>query len=184
MDMEKVLEDLFKERKVFHSEADFQLALFRKIINIYGNPENIYLEYKLGRKEYSGLKYSAHIDILATDENKAPLCAIELKYVTNAAEIRAKGVEQEEVFRLKSSGHTYAPFSFWEDVHRLELFQAKNPSVVGYAIFLTNRSDYRDNSKQKSCFRIDKELTMPAKKEVRWKDKTTFSLLNEYTRKR
>jgi len=71
--MNHILQELAKERPVFHSEADFQSALVEKIKEMYGDAE-IHLEHPMQSSK------TMRVDILVTfGETNFP---IELKYKT------------------------------------------------------------------------------------------------------
>lgn len=127
--IQKVLQDLFKDRPIFHSEADFQFALAWKIKEFYSGAK-IRLEMRsdnFDKKEY--------IDILVELDNKK--YPIELKYKT-------KGLNMEwetEKFNLSNHGaQDIGRYDFIKDVVRIENF-IKDDSI-GYAILLTNDSYY------------------------------------------
>ncbi|OGW69254.1 MAG: hypothetical protein A2036_03920 [Omnitrophica bacterium GWA2_50_21] len=132
--MDEILSDLSKGRPVFHMEADFQLALFRKIANDLGDSEGAYLE----NLEKNG----AHTDIYV--KTKKLHIAIEIKYATKEAVLGPYGEKSKEVFRLKKqTGHTGRRYRFWNDVERLqEIVEKGKGETRGFALFLTNDEAY------------------------------------------
>jgi len=121
-----ILQELAKERPVFHSEADFQSALVEKIQEMYGDAE-IHRQYLIqsDKKEYA--------DILVTfGKSSFP---IELKYKTKKFSCK---IGNEE-FNLAEHGATHDNrYRFLKDVQRIEGWDF--PS--GFVVFLTNEPKY------------------------------------------
>ncbi len=150
MDIKEAVEALSKERKIFHSEADFQLALFRKIIDRYTKRKCVRFEYALGRNECNlkHLKEIPHFDIMITNEEYEPTVAIELKYAAKNIECIERGEGRDEYFSLPSrGGQCCERYGFWNDIKRLQAFVTnKKISRAGYVIFLTNDNLYWEDS--------------------------------------
>ena len=125
-DIKMVMGKLSSERKVFHSEIDFQSSLEDKIREFYPDYE-IFLECPalIGNKP-------AYIDmVLKKDEKIIP---IELKYKTK--ELKYK------IFNLKNqSANDLACYDYLKDIARVESFTGPN-FEKGFCIFLTNDLGY------------------------------------------
>ncbi len=135
-DITEILQELAVTAPIFHSEADFQLSLFRLLARNVG-AENVCLE------SFEDKKY--HIDILVSDQ---PIVAIEVKYSSKKVSGGFLRIG-DECFRLKDqSARDLARFGFWVDVSRLEEFVNKradeNLNAIGYVIFLSNDEKYWD----------------------------------------
>lgn len=153
LDIDNVLSELSNERPVFHSEADFQLSLFRKLIRLT-HPEDVFLEHMM-------LKTSGNTDIMVRSDSE--VVGIELKYKTKRVELIADGENGTEIFRLKDQiARDFGRYDFWKDVKRLkDIFEA-NKCTSGHVIFLTNDKAYWDKRGQGSNssdekFKIDNE---------------------------
>ena len=122
-----VLNELSKNRPVFHSEADFQHALAWRIHEKY--PDfNIRLEKRviLNEKEI-------YFDIFIFKDNK--IVAVEVKYKTKNLDT---GVTSEK-FSLKNQGaQDQGRYDFVKDISRLEKALETYCDSTGFAIFLTN----------------------------------------------
>lgn len=130
--MHSILQELAKDRPVFHSEADFRVHLARKIRKYCDKNKDKKTELEVD-SEYPLPGKKTQIDILVTlGELRFP---IELKYKTRKFQETVNGEE----FHLKE--HSAANdncYSFWQDVKRVENF----PFAKGFVIFLTNESGY------------------------------------------
>ncbi len=122
-DMKRILEKLSNERKVFHSEADFQFSLAWKIKEEYSDYK-IYLEWPVLTEDKN--KY---IDIVLEKDGK--IIPIELKYKTK--ELKYKN------FNLKDHGaRNLACYDYWKDIERVESLIINTNFEKGFCIFLTN----------------------------------------------
>lgn len=98
ININKLLEELAKERPIFHNEQDFQFELARKISETVSENVKVRLEYFIGEKrarvarEEKQEKNRIYIDIMIMQGNRA--IAIELKYKTK----ESKGKCKNEVF--------------------------------------------------------------------------------------
>ena len=131
-----LMQELSQSRPIFHSEADFQLALFR-LINEKRSDRQIRMEEPL----LSGGKRKKRVDIWLPKEK----IAIELKYFTMKCEWDS-GVEP---FALKEhAAADLARKGFLQDVERLEgiVNTGEHSATAGLAILLTNAPTLWDES--------------------------------------
>lgn len=158
-EFKRILEELSKERPVFHSEADFQFALAWKIQGTYPDSK-IRLEKCID---------DMYIDIIVKmDGEEVP---IELKYKTrnkSKEDKTKKSVPFEdkygESFNLKNQGaQDQARYDFVKDISRIEdlVINDVNKMNHGYAVILTNDETYWNEPKKgpTNCesFRIHKK---------------------------
>lgn len=139
-DLQLVLDTLKKKRKIFVSEADFQLELAWEIKKAYKNAK-VRLEY------CPSFNPSLHLDILVIIDNQ--WYPIELKYKKKGCEKIADG----EYFNLKNDGaRDIGCYLYLKDIQRIEKIQENVKEFKkGYTIMLTNDLCYtkepgRDNS--------------------------------------
>lgn len=154
-DIDLVLKELSGERKLFHSEADFQFALAWKIQQKYTDAK-VRLEYCMNLN-----KQAMHIDMVVFLGEK--IIPIELKYKTiRCDEINIDG----ETYILKNHGaQDMGRYDFVKDIKRIETIIDSSKSDCGYAIMLTNDSLYwKDKKTKKSTisddFRIHENTTL------------------------
>ena len=129
IEIAKLMNELPRDRPVFHSEADFQHALAWQIHK--SNPENAV------RLEYRPRPESAmYVDLWSASEG----LVIELKYRTRKLNCRVGN----EHFQLRDQrAHPPSRYSFLKDLQRLEYFVRTVPDVrAGVAVFLTNDAAY------------------------------------------
>ena len=120
-----LLTELSVDRPIFHSEADFQLAVFRLVSKKM--PYQVHLEaaYPTNRR--------TRMDLWLPREG----VAIELKYFTTKLAVCRDG----ERFGLKEHAATdLARYGFFVDVQRLEhlVQDGTQPGHTGFAVLLTN----------------------------------------------
>lgn len=164
IDIENILKQLAKKRPIFHSEADFQHALAWEIQNAFQDDVKIRLE-----KPFYIASQICYVDLIVEYEGK--LIPIELKYKVKELECTC---DNNEEFKLKNHGaHNLNRYDFIKDIWRLENFLSQNQqqSSVGYAIFLTNDTAYRNSNFNSNVddlsFRIH-DRTLSAG-ELKWK---------------
>jgi hypothetical protein len=152
IEIENVIDELKRERPIFHSEADFQHALAWKVHEIYPDSK-VRLEFctsQSGKKEY--------VDIYVKHSNEIYL--IELKYKTRKLDV----VYYDEEFHLLNQGaQDIGRYDFIKDIGRTERFISSRSNTVGYAIFLTNDENYWRESNRStvdSHFRIHPNRTL------------------------
>lgn len=126
-DIKRIMEKLSSERKVFHSEADFQFALAWKIKENYPDYK-IFLEWPVSIKDKP-----RYIDIVLEKDGK--IIPIELKYKTKKLNYNT--------FNLKNqSANDLACYDYLKDIERVESL-IRNPTFEkGFTIFLTNDLGY------------------------------------------
>ena len=126
LDIKSLLTGLAENRKVFHSEADFQHALAWHIHQTKPKSQ-IRLEFPMP-VEHRKL----HVDIWLPEEK----VAIELKYMTRKSELE----DNEESFALRNQGaQNQRRYDFLWDIHRLELMRSMPEFCeAGHAVLLTN----------------------------------------------
>ncbi len=140
-DVELIISKLKEKRKIFVSEADFQLELAWIIKQEYSDAR-VRLEY------CPSFNPNMHIDILVIIDNK--WIPIELKYKT-------KGCKKEfdnEVFNLKNHGAKDVNcYLYLKDIQRIEEIKRNEPSFKeGYTIFITNDLAYTKKPLKHDCF--------------------------------
>ena len=129
--LEASLAALAARRPVFHSEADFQLALAWTLRELRPDIE-VRLEYPVPLEGSRGA-----IDIWLREGGGAT--AIELKYWTRDAHLLVDG----EHFRLKDQGaQPLNRYDFWKDVERTEQLVRGGHAVGGYVLAITNARGY------------------------------------------
>ena len=160
-----VLNELSKERPVFHSEADFQHALAWRIHVKYPDL-NIRLEKRviLNEKEI-------YFDIFAFKDSK--IVVIEVKYKTKNLDTAITS----EDFSLKNQGaQDHGRYDFIKDISRLEKALETYRDSTGFAIFLTNDKSYwkmptREINTADKDFRIHEGKTIEGR--LSWKEDTS-----------
>jgi hypothetical protein len=130
-DLPNALTALATERPVFHSEADFQLALAWQLKHQEPS-RHVRLE-----KRAPLLRDRLYVDLWAKEGQE--VAAIELKYKTREATF-AVGDEEFELFN--QAAQDLARYDFLKDVVRLQEVVASGTATVGYAVFLTNDRSY------------------------------------------
>ena len=145
LDIKSLLTGLAENRKVFHSEADFQHALAWHIHQTKPKSQ-IRLEFPMP-VEHRKL----HVDIWLPEEK----VAIELKYMTRKSELE----DNEESFALRNQGaQNQRRYDFLWDIHRLELMRSMPEFCeAGHAVLLTNDPLYWNCPRRKtmdSDFRV------------------------------
>lgn len=157
-DIENILQELARDRPVFHAEADFQHALAWLIHQHYPDAR-VRLEvnpYTDGQRAY--------IDILLRI-NDQPI-AIELKYKTKKTNVSIGG---EDFHLLDQSAQDIGRYDFIKDISRLERFVLNEPSSIGYAIFLSNDPSYWMQAKRADTvdgqFRMHQDTILKGKLE-------------------
>lgn len=128
MILERVLANLASERPLFHSEADFQLALAWQIQKIFPKA-GIRLEYKPFRDT------KIYVDIWVKNLSYA----LELKYHTRKILVNVA----DEFYQLEDqAAQDIARYDFCKDIMRLEKIVEAFPNFTGYALMLTNDSSF------------------------------------------
>lgn len=161
IEITELLDELSKERPIFHSEADFQHALAWKIHEKYSDL-NIRLEKRITLNDKE-----IYIDVFIHKGNN--IVAIETKYKTKNINIT---VSNEE-FNLKNhSAPNNNRYDFIKDISRIEECLKKYLNGYAFAIFLTNDSSYweisRGTDTQDKDFRIHEGRIIKGK--LSWKE--------------
>jgi len=162
MDIEKIIYELKKKRKLFHSEDDLKFEL-GYIIKKYFPACEIRLE-KPTQLEFSTKSSSTEIEI-----HRAPIdivvmidsfqIPIEIKYKTLAiSNEKARNLAspfeiENEYFDLANQGASdLGRFNFRKDILRVEKFieDPTNNARLGYCLLITNDKDYWNKPKSKS----------------------------------
>ena len=132
-----LMNDLARDRPIFHSEADFQHALACRIHDAMPDGR-VRLEYKPFPLERKRL----HLDVWLPDIG----VAMELKYSTKKFKFEHEG----EIFELREGAPDVARYGFLKDIERLEsLFKLPNVRA-GFSVLLTNNP---------ACWRLPKKPT-------------------------
>jgi len=143
----RVIGKLSERRKIFVSEADFQLELAWTIKEEY--PEaKIRLEY------CPQFNMKMHIDILVVLDGK--WIPIELKYKTRDC---AKMVDGEAFILKEHSAKDVNCYLYLKDIQRIEEIRDNvNEFEVGYTVFLTNQLNYLVPPRKEDC--VYKEFSL------------------------
>ena len=173
INMDDVMNELSKERPIFHSEADFQHSLAWKIHELYPD-----LEIRLEKREKIN-EEEMYLDIFVFDTKK--VYALELKYKTKGIHVIHNDKEhhyREEYLLKDQRAHPISRYDFCKDIERLEKvvknYQKKHQNAIGFAIFLTNdHLDWKKSNNERSHiidedFRIDKGKEI-LKGTLRWR---------------
>ena len=154
------MEKLSSERKVFHSEADFQFSLAWKIKENYSDYE-IFLEWPvlIDNKD-------RYVDIILEKDEK--IIPIELKYKTKALKYNS--------FNLKTQGaKDIACYDYLKDIQRVESLISDPKFEKGFSIFLTNDLIFLNMPSQDAGYKefsihdgrkIDKNASLNWKKSI------------------
>lgn len=150
-ELKKVMNELKKERPVFHNERDFQFALAWKIKEIY--PDYIIrLEYCYPQMQNNKRSY---VDLVLSDDNRCIL--FELKYKTVLADIFDP--QMQEIYHLQNhSAQDYGCHAVLNDLSRIEKEvinggQINGRQVIGaYSILITNDKKYQKGFHPDSLF--------------------------------
>jgi len=147
MNIDKAINNLAKDRPLFHSEADFQFALAWEIQKLHPRA-NIRLEMNLNEAEYK----SEYLDALVKLGGKE--YGIELKYKTRGF----RTTVSKEPFVLKDQrAHDVGRYDFIKDITRLERFTKRKRNRSGIAILVTNDGHYWNESKRAT---VDSEFRL------------------------
>ena len=131
LSIEALMARLVEDRKVFHSEADFQHALAWQLHKT--TPDS---QVRLEVDAFPGQDRRRFLDIWLPIEG----IAIELKYVTRKLDVNLEG----ESFALRNhSAQDQRRYDFLLDIQRLEHMRSGDGVCkAGYAVLLTNDSSY------------------------------------------
>lgn len=139
-DIELIMTKLKSKRKLFVSEADFQLEMAWIIKEEYPKA-TVRLEY------CPTFDFNMHIDILVVMDKK--WIPIELKYKTKGC---VKNIDNE-IFNLKNHGAKDVNcYLYLKDIQRIERIR-KNVKEFkeGYTVFITNEISYMKKPSKEDC---------------------------------
>jgi len=195
IEIAKILNELNKERPIFHSEADFKYALAWKIHEKYPDLR-IRPEKRIDLKGRETRPHFIRADFIIYKGNDTDIVAIETKYKTKDINIKVSGEE----FNLKRhSAPNDNRYYFVKGISRIEDFLKEYPKGYGFAIFLTNDGSYWEKESQRADhpqdedFRIydtrviegqlkwetgAREATLKGKYTLNWRE---YSNLKEYS---
>lgn len=130
VDLEQALVGLSGQRRIFHSEADFQLAFAWELQ--HRDPQ---MRVRLETRPEPG----SHLDIACTRPDLSRFSAIEMKYLTRSW----SGVDDGERYDLKNHGaQDIRGYDVVKDISRVERFVADRPGYDGAVIVLSNDRYY------------------------------------------
>lgn len=170
IEITEILNELNRERPIFHSEADFQHALAWKI-----HERNPGIEIRLERRmDFPDRELT--LDIFATPKDDK-FFAMEVKYKPKKYKIKLpiKGLDEE--YNLKGNqARDHDRYDFIKDISRLEKVLKTYHNGVGFAIFLTNDEVYwkipiRSVNTADKEFRIHEGMTIQGR--LSWKKGTS-----------
>jgi hypothetical protein len=130
VDLEATLAELARLRPVFHSEADFQLALAWQI-----QRRDARMLVRLETRPLPGV----HLDLALERPDRSRYTAVELKYLTRAWAGEIAG----ERYELKNHGaQDIRAYDVVKDLVRVEKFVAARDDADGVVIVLANDPSY------------------------------------------
>ena len=129
--IELIISKLKEKRKIFVSEADFQLEIAWIIKELYPTAK-VRMEY------CPSFDFNMHIDILVVIDNE--WIPIELKYKTKGC----SKIIDDEIFNLKNHGAKDVNcYLYLKDIQRIERIRDNVKEFKeGYTIFITNELSY------------------------------------------
>lgn len=164
LDIQGVMKALAAQRKVFHSEADFQHA-FAWELHVRQPEASIRLE-----KPLRTAGKSLHLDFLIEHAGKS--VAVELKYKTRSLRLNVDG----EDFHLSShSAQDLGRYDFIKDICRLEEITSTVDNCEGWAVMLTNDTAYwktpQNTGTVDAAFRLTEGRILSG--ELAWRDQAS-----------
>jgi hypothetical protein len=151
--LDEVLDDLSALRPIFHSEADFQLALAWQI-----QQRDAAMLVRLETRPAAGV----HLDLAFSRPDLGRSTAIELKYLTRAW----SGVVDGERYELKDHGaQDIRAYDVVKDIVRVERFIAARDGADGAVIVLANDASYwrptkADDTSNAAAFRVSEGVVL------------------------
>ena len=148
IEIDKAINRLKKEHKVFCSEADFQFELAFVLKKMYKKDYVVRLEYVAPIK-FDDKKM--HVDIFLISKNTNEIIPIELKYKTAGCDVDLDGTKYNLANHSAKDVNCYL---YLKDIMRIEAIRDhyKDKFVEGYAIMLTNNVAYTKKSNDNCCF--------------------------------
>ncbi|WP_155765936.1 hypothetical protein [Mycobacterium colombiense] len=141
--------ELAQNRPVFHSEADFQLAL--ALVMTRHGARRVRLERRIRLQKPLRNKKQLTVDVLATVDNQR--IGLELKYPKNAYTGTALSDGEPEEYFLRTGASDVGAADFWHDAERIELLLAENIIDAGASIMLSNVPYWRSTTLTKTAAR-------------------------------
>jgi hypothetical protein len=130
VDLEETLRRLARLRPVFHSEADFQLALAWQF-----QQDDSAMGVRLETRPAAGV----HLDLALSRPDLGRSTALELKYLTRAWSGEANG----EHYALKNHGaQDIRGYDVVKDIARVERFISRREGANGAVVVLANDAAY------------------------------------------
>lgn len=153
VELAPLLGALGRNRPVFHSERDLQLALGWEIHQRGDGEIRVRLEVRTG----TGI----HLDVLAHHSATGASTALELKFMTQSGSAKFEG---EQFTLLNHSARDQRRYDIVHDVQRVERYVRDHPGANGAVVVLTNDPDYWKPSSWRPAndaqFRISEGLTL------------------------
>jgi len=135
------MEALRQKRPIFHAEKDFQFALAVEL-------QRAYPDAKIRLERPFPMERKVHIDILI--QWNGLWFPIELKYEKKKLKVTVDG----ELYDLPGGAHDIDMHDCVKDICRLErLVQTRDSFGAGYALWLSNDTDYWDASYQPTYYK-------------------------------
>ena len=171
------MNNIKRKRPIFHSEADFQLALACELKEVLPSceirlerPQEIEMTYlfprgttiqRNGQQRQSPITVKASFDIILIINGKE--YPIELKYKKAEIDIGFNG-ERYKVLN-DDAAQTNTKSDLRKDVYRLERYLDKENAEKGFFIFITNDMSYLkpSGSKKSPCYSFHHNFTLPKK---------------------
>ena len=154
-----LMEGLFQDRPIFHSEADFQHAFSWHIRRVMPPDGQVRLEFKPFPAE------KMYLDIWLPSLG----VAIELKYRTQRLVLKTAAGESFNLRNQAAQGG--GRYHFIEDIRRLEQVVANKTAKAGFAILLTNDPSYWEPSQRNT---LDDEFRLHEGRKIggdmKWSD--------------
>jgi len=129
------METLSARRPIFHSEADFQLAL-AMVMSEDVRVSRIRLERRIALRE--PLRDRAHVNVDVVARLDGQPVALELKYPKRKLECTAFADGELEDFELPEGAYDVDAPEFWHDAARVERLIAESEIAAGAAVMLSN----------------------------------------------
>ena len=191
--LEKVINDMAKDGKVFSNEAQFQFDLGRELECKTGC-RVLFEVLSLDKESQHGKHYTD----LVIDFGNQEYIAIELKYKTGAKDEKKKPSKgycqqlnafvysplgsEDQVVVFPQGAEDEGSYLFLWDVYRLQKLTAgeiafhldKKPPVKGFAIILANSRKYWEGPKKSpvvwEAFSLQEDRVIPGGVELKWKE--------------
>lgn len=164
IDIKTAINLLSKKRKIFVSEADFQLEL-AWILKDMNPTAKVLCEYT------PDFDPNMHIDILVINDGK--WIPIELKYKTKGCE---KIVDDIKYILKNHSAKDVNCYLYLNDIMRIEKIKTQKPDFFaeGYTIFITNELSYTKSPQKSNCVYKDFSLETDSIKQgvLQWAEHT------------